>query len=482
MLSDIDHKRVIGLAVDALKRRDRGEAAAHLRELIVANPHIGSTWGALSRMGVSLGEISLALTAAERHAKSVPEDLSAQLQWIQLLARYGRNAEAKHQAETLAKQRPSDPAVLHCLASCLAEMGESDAAIGSYRAAIACAGSSSVAAFSWLSFAEMKRFERGDLDMATLEGLARLLNVGESAGEPAAAIQYALGKAYEDLDEIDRAYEAYATGARMMSRVRPYIDTTGPGLMDYRADAELASNLSERGVATDRPIFVLGLPRSGTTLVEQILVSHSQVVGGAELNLFSAATVPIRGLTSADLARFVARNADGMAQVGEAYLRMLDDRFGSDGRVVDKTLNHSRYLGLIGPILPKARFIWLQRDPRAVAWSCFRTWFAQGVNWSWSFETIARYIESEQRLADHWSTVLGERILKVPYEELVCAPDDWIPRILSHVGLAHEKAVYAFHATERAVSTASFGQVRKPIYRSSIDKWRAYERYINLDC
>jgi len=156
----------------------------------------------------------------------------------------------------------------------------------------------------------------------------------------------------------------------------------------------------------------------------------------------------------------------------------LDERFGKAGRVVDKTLNHSRFLGLIAQVLPNARFIWLRRHPAGIAWSCFRTRFAKGVDWTRSLTDIARHFKGEDRLHAHWSAVLGDRLLTVPYEDLVSDPDTWMRRIIEHAGLDWEDGVRDFHKTDRAVTTASFAQVRKPMYSSSKEAWRRYETHL----
>jgi hypothetical protein len=236
-------------------------------------------------------------------------------------------------------------------------------------------------------------------------------------------------------------------------------------------------SLPKSTVDSDRPIFVLGLPRSGTTLVEQILVSHSKVVDGAEANLFRPASMAIKGYTPDEVrASFDRSDASTLpTRIAKAYLHLVDERFGKIGRVVDKTLNQTRYLGLIHHVLPKAKLIWLRRDPAGIAWSCYRTRFAKGVDWTRSLTDIAAYFRGEDRLHAHWSALLGDSLLTVPYEALVDDPDTWMRRIIEHVGLEWEEGVRDFHKTERAVTTASFAQVRKPMYASSKAAWKRYE-------
>ena len=161
-----------------------------------------------------------------------------------------------------------------------------------------------------------------------------------------------------------------------------------------------------------------------------------------------------------------------LAAMAALYLHLLSERFGPQvgmgGRVVDKTIDNSRFLGLIAAMLPDAPLIWMRRDPIDSAWSCFRTFFIHGVAWSYSLTDIAHHFRLEDALLAFWKQRLGDRLLVVPYAELVEAPADWTRRLLAHCGLAEEAAVHAPHRTERVVATASALQVRRPINRDGL--------------
>lgn len=463
-------------ALAAFKARDRDAAATVLADLVAQDPPLGATWGAVSRLAMTVGEISLAVTAASRHADLDRRDVAVRLAHGHLLARTGRAADALRVAEQVARDQPS-VATLHFLGSCRAALGGSDA-VAAFRQAIALSFDPLATASSRLAIAEARTFTASDdPDLIAMEQLRAAWPQGQGHPEARAALLYALGKAYDDLGRHDAAFDTYAEGARLVAAARPNGQARSDTFVDRVVSGftpSLMASLPD-GVDSRRPIFVLGLPRSGTTLVEQILTSHSQVLDGAEINLFQAAAMPIGGLDPAAVSAFAASKPDGLAGIGQAYLHMLDERFGPGGRVVDKTLNHSRFVGLIHKVLPNARFIWLRRDPAAAAWSTYTTWFAQGMEWTWSLDAIGRHMRSEDRLHAHWTETLGDAILTVPYEALVGEPSAWIARILDHVGLDFEPGVEQFHRTERAVTTASFDQVRKPIYTSSVAAWRAYE-------
>lgn len=460
---------------------DRDLAADLVADIVRRAPPLGATWGTVSRLAQALGEVGSALAAARRHVEAEPNDLLVRFNRAGLLAQYGRLTEAMALAADLVRAHPQLAAAWHLRGSLRAQSGESDGGLSDFRRSVALSTDSLSASRSLLALAGGKRFtDMSDPDLESIKATLGRLN-GAAPGDHQAAVFYALGKANDDLGLNEEAFSAYAHGARLMAARQTPDDGASGSFVDNVVSgftADVLRSIPGSGESSNRPIFVLGPPRSGTTLVEQILVSHSQVHDGAEINLFRAAASPIGGFSADAVEAFVKTNPEGLTSVARAYLRMLDERFGNSGRIVDKTLNHSRFLGLIHRALPEARFIWLRRDPGAVAWSCFRTWFAEGVEWSWSLKSIGQRLKEEDRLHAHWTDVLGDRILTVPYESLVSGPEHWIPKILAHVGLPFESGLEAFHLTERVVMTASFDQVRRPVYTTSVHGWRRYEPHL----
>lgn len=470
----MDH---LSTALAALKENDRDQAAAALGRLMTTPARLGRTWGSISRLALKLGEIDAALEAARRYAGESPGEIGPKLEYIQTLALFGRSEEAEAEALALTTHHPGHPAAWHILGTCRAQRGSAETASEDFRRAIDLAGSSPAAATPWLGLSAMKRFKADDPDLKQLETRVGA-NQATPPGELNAQLLYALGKAYDDCGRPEAAFAAYAEGASIVRRGR----AQAPGTADSFVDA-VQSSFTREGLdalpsgpsLSDRPIFVIGSPRSGTTLVEQILAGHDSVSGGGELNLFKSAAIPVGGFSYDALARASAGNPDVLRGVANAYLRMLDERFVGDGRVVDKTLNHSRYLGLIHKTFPQARVVWMRRTPAATAWSCFRTWFGQGMGWTWDLADIGHYLRHEDRLFEHWMSVLGDVVLPVSYEDLVSDPEREVGRILDHVSLAPQDGLLDFHKSGRSVATASFAQVRRPVYRTSESAWRSYE-------
>ena len=473
---------LVNKALEAFKARDRDASADFLIQAVATDAPLGAGWAGVSRLAAMIGEVEPALTAARRAAAVNPADPAPRLALGQMLATLGRVNDARDVGIAVTREQPRNSGAWHFLGTCRAQLGEMEQSIADLRRAISLHDSPMAMGWSWQAIAEAKKFKAGEPDIDAMEALLTRMPATDEGEEARSVVLYALAKAYDDLGRIDDAFAAYAKGAEIMVRRRNYKAAETDTFVDQVVSgwtADFHASLPGQGVDSTRPIFVFGLPRSGTTLVEQILASHAGVTDGAEINLFSVAAMPIRGFSPAAVSDYAARaGGEGFKAMGEAYLHLLDERFGPEGRVIDKTLNHSRYLGLISHVLPQARFIWLQRSPGAVAWSCFRTRFSRGVDWSWSLEDMGRYFAGEDRLRAHWTRVLGDRVLTVPYDELVVDPEPWIAKILAHVGLGFQSGLTEFHKTDRAVTTASFAQVRQPLYTTSREAWRRYETHL----
>ncbi|KPL68546.1 hypothetical protein SZ64_10775 [Erythrobacter sp. SG61-1L] len=323
------------------------------------------------------------------------------------------------------------------------------------------------------------------IDFAAEPELAgRLLAAGQAlrSGSPIdqASYLYAVGKVHADRGDHAPAFAAFAEGARRMKAIAPYSRERDRIGAQEAVNGFTAGRIAELGVgqreATDRTIFVMGLPRSGTTLVEQILTSHSAVSDGGEINRLGLFVKDVEGVSCDALARYAA--AEGVSEIARLWHHWLDERFPGSGRIVDKTNNSSRLLGFAAAFLPQAPLIWLRRDPLDCAWSCFRTCFMHRIPWSYDLEDIAFHFQLEDALMARWQEILGDRLLVVSYESLVTQPDIWIRRILQHCELTEEPQVFAPHENRRTVTTSSVMQVRKPINRAGIGVAQPYREYL----
>jgi tetratricopeptide (TPR) repeat protein len=467
--------RRIYAAIQNLQAGERAGAAALLHEELRLGPANGERWKSVQRLAAQIGEIDIAIEAARRYSRTEPITLDRLLFYFGELAARDRLEQARAEIGLLPSSMLEHPSVLHLLGTMARQEGDFEEAHSCFRRALAKAPG---AAHILFALAMSKTFTRNDPDLALLDDA--LGGSGPMVPLQRARLLYGAAKAWHDCGEFDHAWELYTEGAALRRAEEPWradqLAAASDALVrDFTAKA--ARQLAPVESPVRRALFVNGLPRSGTTLVEHIIASHPDVGGGAEVNLLRPALIPTGDYSFRGALAYQARfgAGDPWGALADAYFRMLKMRFRTDRLVVDKTLGQSHYMGLLLHMLPEARVIWMRRDPQDVALSCFRTYFTEPLTWSWSLEDIARYFSIEDRLFTHWISEFPDRILVVPYEDLAREPEKWVDRILAHAGLTPDPGVYDFHKTKRSVQTASVSQVRKPISTGRIGLSRDYE-------
>lgn len=459
----------------ALQQDDRATVVEALRELVALCAPMAGQWLQLAPMAADFGEFGLAREAIDLFVESAGSGPAALAHKVDVLAYIGAVGEALALLQTLPPNVP-DP-FSHALS----------------RGALTTGAGEPAEARRWLETALRLRPESGQawylwamvVDFAKEPKLADRLFASERAMQAAPRVErayyyYALGKAWADLGEHARAFAAVARANGETRAEYPYdrsVDRQSAleAVKGYDAAgiAELASRQSE---PTDRAIFVMGLPRSGTTLVQQILTSHSEVTDGGEVNLLRWLVREAGDASYPALAEFVGKA--GVPSLARLWSHLLGQRFPSPGRVVDKTTNTTRKLGLVAAMLPQAPLIWLRRDPLDCAWSCYRNCFMENVHWSNDLADIAFNFRLEDELLAQWQAILGERLLVVPFEALVSEPEPWIRRILAHCGLEQQPQVLVPHENRSPVQTVSVMQVRRPINRAGIGSAEPYRPYL----
>jgi tetratricopeptide (TPR) repeat protein len=297
---------------------------------------------------------------------------------------------------------------------------------------------------------------------------------------------FALGKALEDEGDFPNSWTYYERGnalKRAESRYRAEILETNTRLQIATCTADFFAQRRGVGAPAPDPIFIVGLPRSGSTLLEQILASHSRVEGTQELADIPRAALDLQGRDpDLDHPRYPGVLADltaeDFARMGEKYLR--DTRIYRTGRpfFIDKMPNNFRHLGLIHLMLPNARIIDARREPMACCFSNFKQLFASGQEFTYSILDIARYYRTYLDLMRHWNAVLPGRVLRVQHEDVVEDLEGNVRRILDFCELEFEPACVEFHKTERSIRTASSEQVRRPIFREGLDQWKNFAPWL----
>ena len=366
------------------------------------------------------------------------------------------------------------------IAHALKTVGRRDEAIGSYRQAAKVRPRFGDA---YWSLANLKTYH------FTPDELARMRELEADAATPKVDryhLCFALGKALEDQGDYAASFGYYERGnalKRAESQYSAELIETNTRLQIETCTVNFFARLAECGAPDPDPIFIVGLPRSGSTLIEQILASHSKVEGTLELPNVQQIVARLRG-RKPDPANprypgiLKELKGDDFREMGERYLR--ETRVYRHGRpfFIDKMPNNFRHLGLIHAMLPNARIIDARREPMACCFSNLKQLFAKGQEFTYSIEDIARYYRTYLELMRHWMKVLPGRILLVHHEDVVNDLEGNVRRILEFCGLEFESACVQFHLNERSVRTASSEQVRQPIYREGLEHWKHYEPWL----
>jgi tetratricopeptide (TPR) repeat protein len=335
---------------------------------------------------------------------------------------------------------------------------------------------------SYLNLAAARRTMPDDPHLAAMHALleAPSLSRGERAD-----LHFALGKALEDIGDREGSFLHLLEANAEQRKLTPYDETATLARMRSLTaafDADFLRRHAGEGDPSAKPVFIVGMPRSGTSLAEQILASHPKVFGAGELDDFELEAAKLaegagNGSLAADLAAFV--EAGRMRTFGSAYLARLVEHAPEADKLIDKMPANFRYLGLIRLALPNARVIHMRRDPVDTCLSCFSKRFFGHVPWSYDLAELGRYYRAYEAMMSHWRTALPDGfMIEVRYEDLVADLEVQTRRMLAHIGLDWDPHCLDFHATERTVQTASAAQVRRPIYRTSIERWRPYEAWL----
>ena len=410
-----------------------------------------------------------------------PQNVAYRTLYANACGGLGRHEDALQVYRELLVDSPQAGDLHLSIAHALKTLGRQPEAIESYRNAAAVRPGYGDA---YWSLANLKTYRFTDGELASMRSR-------EAAAATSLVDRYhlcfALGKALEDRGEYAESFRYYERGnafKKRESRYKAELIERSTQLQKQVCTAEFFA--ARRGVGCQRPdpIFIVGLPRAGSTLIEQILASHSQVEGTMELADIPRLVHHLQGREAEEArprypAVLAELDAEQLRAFGEKYLE--DTRMFRTGKpfLIDKMPNNFRHLGLIHLILPNAKVIDARREPMACCFSNFKQLFASGQEFTYSFEDIGRYYRSYVELMDHWQGVLPGKVLRVQHENVVEDLEGNVRRLLKFCGLEFEPACLEFYKTERSVRTASSEQVRQPLYREGIDQWRHFEPWLS---
>ena len=392
----------------------------------------------------------------------------------------GEHLEAVKLYRQLIEQTPRDPDLHLSLAHALKTLGRSDESIATYRQAAALREDFGDA---YWSLANLKTYRFTDQELARLRAMQDRPNM---APIDRCHFHFALGKALEDRGEYAESFAWYQRGnahKRAESRYRPEIIEKNTQQQIEICTSEFFAARRGWGSPAPDPIFIVGLPRSGSTLLEQILASHSAVEGTQELALVQQIVAGLRGRDPDPENPHYPRvlrdmSAEDFRRCAQQYLDGAQVYRSGKPFFIDKMPNNFRHLGLIRAMLPNAKIIDARREPLACCFSNLKQLFARGQEFAYSIEDIARYYRTYLELMRHWQAVLPGGVLKVQHEDLVDDLEGSVRRILEFCELDFERQCIEFHKTARSVRTASSEQVRQPIYREGLDQWKHFSAWL----
>lgn len=460
----------MGAILCCLGRYDEAESALRRAiELKSSSPGAHFTLGTLLR---DKGQLAASETALRRAVKEDARDARALTSLGTTLGMRGRLGEARECFEKALRLKAHDAGILTSLGWLAGIEGHFGDAEGRYRAALE---SDPRHPGAWALLVGLRRMTDADKDW--LEGVERTLADGVPPIEES-KLRYAMGKYFDDLGKHSRAFEQYKRANELQKRLaapydRPartkFVDET-TGLYTRQRLAQSAKGASDSAT----PVLVTGMMRSGTSLVEQIIASHPQAMGAGELDFWTAAA-----RKHEESLRRQSLDEPLTRKLAESYLKILRQHSPNAFRVVDKSTFNTDHLGLINQVLPRARFVYVQRDPIDNCLSCYFQDFANVASFTMDLSDLAHYYREHHRLISHWRSALPEgALLVVPYAELVADPQTWSRRIIEFIGLEWDSRCLEFHKTQRSVLTASHWQVRQPVYSRSVGRWRNYEKHI----
>jgi tetratricopeptide (TPR) repeat protein len=463
----------MGRALAALGRFE--DAMSHYESALAIRP-------TYAHAHINLGEALAAVTrydeAMEHFQKALavdPKDLQAHECLAKILTSIGQTEQALRQWEKVLAIDPNNVRAHNLRGGALQALGRVDEAIRAFETAIALAPTKTAA---YLNLTAARRVIAADPNVTAMEKLAReidSLGVDDQIG-----LHFALGKAYADLCDYEQSFRHLQQGNSLNRKQIKYDEPkTLERFIRIQSifSAELLRKKEGAGYASSMPVFIVGMPRSGTTLVEQVLASHPKVFGAGELDELQNLVASFAASTGSEFPEAVpAMSGAHLHELGAAYVSALQRRAPSADRITDKMPSNFMFAGLIALMLPNARIIHTCRDPRDTALSCFSIRFGAGQEYTYDLTELGRYIRAYQGLMEHWRTVLPPGLMiEVQYENLVGNLEEEARRIAAHCGLDWDDACLRFHKTERSVHTASAIQVRQPIYQSSVGRWRRYE-------
>lgn len=466
---------LIHMAIAAVSLNKFDQARKLAQGILRLRPDAGSAHNILGVVALNENDLSAAVGHFREYVEHAPANVEAHLNFGEALNKINRAEDAAEQQRRACALAPDRADVLYVYGTTLRALGRMAEATQQFRRALALDPDHGGA---WKMLAELRQLDVAKDTASLAQSLERLAGRNEDQ----AKLHFALSAVYEQNQDYDQAFGHLERANRLVRETLDYDVALDERLMAKIAatfQPKLLERFAAKGLDSRRPIFIVGMPRSGTTLVEQMLAGHSQVYAGDELSFFADAlqTHGARdGHTYPEAARkWTQKNLQAIAR---QYLKCLDALDASAPRVTDKMPSNFLYLGAIRAVFPAARIIHCLRDPVDTCLGNYRQMFTVGQHFSYDQADLVRYFKAYRTLMDHWRSLFGDAILDVHYEDLVQAPESEAHKIVTHCGLDWEGGCADFKGSTRAVYTASAAQVRDGIHTNYLERWRKYAPHI----
>ena len=498
------------LGAQELIYEGKWQQAEHIcRHFLSQHKHHPEAMLMLAEIGIHMSVLGDAEFLLESCVELYPKNGRARRAYMQLLSKLGKFNQAKLQAVALLEEEPNN--VLHKVAKATAMVGVGelsdaielyqsvleqddslagvylllghahkaaghfDEAINAYH--LACKQQPSFGDAYWsLANTKTYQFTADEISQMIQQQNEQRLNADDRVH-----LCFALGKAFEDQRKYAQSFDYYQRGNKLKQDMVAYDPQTTDQQVELQIShctTDLFSKFKEQGCAAQDPIFIVGLPRSGSTLLEQILASHSMVDGTMELHNILGLAARLRGHSGRYPGNLRELKPDILKRLGEQYINETQSYRAGAPLFIDKMPNNFLHIGLIKLILPNAKIIDARRHPMACCFSGFKQLFGEGQTFTYSLDGIGRYYMSYIKLMGHWAEVLPGEVLQVQHEDVINDLEAEVRRILDFCSLPFEQQCLDFHKTERIIKTPSSEQVRQPIYRSGMEQWCNFEEYL----
>jgi tetratricopeptide (TPR) repeat protein len=464
-----------GLAAVSLTVSRPQDAVRLLKHAVKQSAHLPLASRGLSQALLALGHLPEAESAIRRLLRIESENPNNWVLLATVHTRLMRQEDALLAFEEAARLSPDEVRLRLSVGHVNKTLGHRDECERAYKQ---CLEMDPRMGEAYWSLADLKNYVFSNAEIASMQSLLR----GEDGDdEDQAHLHFALGRAFEHRNDYPAAFDHYATGNRRRRKTVPFdiaAFETKTRRVRESFDGAFFADRSGSGFPDSSPIFIVGLPRSGSTLIEQILASHSCVEGTFELpNLLSIVREFDHADAQHDAYPEIVRSVplEQFAYLGRRYIEETAPLRSTRPFFIDKMPNNFSHIGLIQAILPRAVIIDARRHPMDACFSTYKQHFAEGQSFSYDLEDLGRYYRCYLNLMDHWDATLPGKVLRIQYEELIHNPEAQIRRLLGHCRLPFEPACLSFHETKRPVRTASAEQVRQPLYTSGVGYWRHFE-------